>query len=191
LASAGFRFADKLLDRLRGGYARRRADYLHLCEGAWTAQQIAAQIVAEFAVIVAYIKTKDPIVNDTDAVYPPHLNLAAQASLTLMNRSADLPRFAKALADEVRLNRQHLIQVIVWRALAIHSDKLWRDLGPPPVIQLPALNELLDRRLRAVEQMHFNVNSAGLTDQNRQWTVRNAKGPCEEPQARVPARRYR
>ena len=129
IATAGFNF-EKLVNRLRGGYVRRRAEYLTHQSGGWTAGKLAAQLKAELAVVADYLKSKDALIKGTESTTPAHLNLTLTAIETLTGHSIDLPRFAKVQEEYYRANREYWVSQIVWRAVAIHSDKTWKTWVP-------------------------------------------------------------
>jgi hypothetical protein len=196
-AQTGLNFQDSVA-RLQGAYLRRRAEYLHKQNSGRNAGSLAAQLTAELTVIRDYIKGKDSLVKGTEPTVPLHLELKSQAAMTIMlDPPDDAPRAAKAWEDDYRLNRKNWMSQIVWRAVTVHSDKLWKSSASPPVLERSALDEILDRRLHAVELMHCNVNSSGLQvgtaervwkidgSHNEQWTdgmmVRNFEYPALPP----------
>jgi hypothetical protein len=183
-ASAGLDFK-KLVDRFRGGYVRRRAEFLHgdTATTSWNASKLASQITAEMAAIKTYLDGKGAIINNNDPATPFHLDLQVEAFL--ITQSIDNGAFGQRMFDgvlkELLTNRADAVYQIVWRALAIQSGKLWEALGPPPRLHQAALDELLDRRLRMLEQMHCCVNSHGFGDTaGRPWKVSGPTGPWED-----------
>ncbi len=80
IAAAGLDFK-KSGDRFRGGYVRRRAEFLHAQSATLTASKLAAQIKAEMAVVLGYIAGKKALINDTDTAATTHLNLKSEAGL--------------------------------------------------------------------------------------------------------------
>lgn len=160
------------LGRLQGAYARRRVASLHGAQATWDVKRLAKQVNDEIGVVTTYIKGKKSITDATDSKTPQHLDLV-QAAKDL--RSTD-PRVTSAIAARYASDRSTLIPQIAWRALTVHFDQLWTDLAP--TLNEPALDELLDRRLRVIEQMTCNVN--GGLDTPRSWSVSAAAGPWKD-----------
>ena len=179
ITTKGFDFKKKQGDRLRGAYVRRRAEYLHLHNSSWSVNRIAGQLKSEIVAIQDYIAAKDPLINDTENAPLGHLELRIGAALITL--SIDHGSFGQTFFDgirkEARANRVRWVIQIVWRAVAISSDVMWQSLGPPPRIAQAALDEILDRRLRVVEMMHFWVNSAGYGHLGRLWKISGPNGP--------------
>lgn len=178
LATAGFDFK-KAVDRLRGAYVRRRGDFLHSRNSALSANQIATQIKAELAEVQTYLAGKDALINDTENRTAKHYDLKIGTALVTMGMLERVSPeiFFNALLKEARALRIERLPQIVWRAVAIHSDVLWKSSGPSPQLQVDALDEILDRRLCAVEQMQFTVNSFGFGKYRRDWKVQGPTGP--------------
>ena len=176
-AAAGLDFT-KPLDRLRGAYIRRRVDALHHDNSTWDATKLASQVKTEMAAVADYLTRKAPLLNNTDAGNPGHIDLKVGAALITL--SIDNGSFGQRMFDglekQARANRQAWVTQIVWRAVAMHGDVLWKALAPPKLAE-PALDEMLDRRLHAVEMMHFVVNSAGFGHLGRPWQVSGPTGP--------------
>jgi hypothetical protein len=181
IAKVGLDFK-KQIDRFRGDYVRRRATVLNVTNPAFNAPKIATQIKAEMAVIQTYLASKQAIVDDTDTAPIRHLDLKIEAALVTVVAASETfqQRYFDALVKELRTTRADAIMQIVWRAAAIHGDLLWKTLGPPPQLQQAALDELLDRRLGAIEQMQFNVNSLGFGKGWRSWKVEGPAGPWRD-----------
>jgi hypothetical protein len=181
-ANAGLDFK-KLVDRFRGAYTRRRAEFLHAANTSWNASKLASQITAEMAVIKTYLDSKSGIVNNNDPAATFHLDLKIEAGLITLsvNNGAFGQRLFDVVLKELLTKRADAVAQIVWRALAIQSGQLWKSLGPPPQLQQAALDELLDRRLRMLEQMHCSVNSGGFPNTpGRPWKVSGPAGPWED-----------
>jgi hypothetical protein len=154
------------VERLRGACALERARFLFAQPGAsWTANTLAARLKAELAEIQRYIKSKNALIAGTETMTPPHLNLKDEAGLASSRTSA-----VTALEKEYRANRRLWVCQIVWRAVAIHAE-LWKA-GDPPKLEETALDEVLDRRIRVIEQMDCNVNGGVPSpDVPRSWKV--------------------
>ncbi|HEU4796412.1 MAG TPA: hypothetical protein VFT02_12320, partial [Pyrinomonadaceae bacterium] len=186
IATTGFDFK-KSIDQHRGAYVRRRGDFLHKLNSTWSADRLATQLKAELTVVQNYIAGKDPLINGTETTSAPHLDLKIGSFLltNIMVKAREVSEtfqsqyFEKAL-KELRAKRVEAVNQIVWRAVMIHSDVLWKSLGPPPQLQEPALNEILDRRLSTIEQMHITVNSFGHGLGSRTWEVAGPTGPWRD-----------
>ena len=178
IARAGLDFK-KSIDRFRGDYVRRRAAFLHAANATWNAAKIAAQIRAEMAVVDTYLAGKKPILDNADPATPFHLDLKVQSALIMLSATNGTwgNLFFEGLLKDLLRVRADAVSQIVWRAVGIHSGALWKSLGPPPELHKAALDELLDRRLRMVEHMHCNVNSAGFGKFGRPWVVQGPTGP--------------
>lgn len=162
--------------RLQGAFARRRAELHHKAHGDWDAAKLSFQLIAEMNLVRAYIFVKEPLINGTETVTPPHLDLKDAARI----KTGYDQKLVDAKEQEYRTNRREWVEQIVWRAVAIHPA-LWKTTVPTPSLQTGALDEILDRRLRAVEQLHCNVNSGGVevSPANRTWKVTHG-GPWED-----------
>lgn len=188
LATSGLNFK-KSEDRLRADYAMRRAHFLHNKNAAWDATRLSNQIKAEQTGILQYLDTKRTLIAGTESVKPTHLDLKAVAKYRTRTGSpaidGNIKRIEQIGEEIFRSDRRSWVPQIVWRAVAIH-DALWSSLGPPPKLALAALDELLDRRLRAIEQIVCNVNAfVGLPQYldppNRtSWSVGGPNGPWKD-----------
>ena len=178
IATKGFDFK-KSIDRHRGAYVRRRGEFLHKHNTTWTGDRLATQLKAEIAVVQNYIAGKDPLINDTETKPAKHLELKTAAALVTLSidNGAFGERFFNGILKDIRTKRIEALAQIVWRAVMVHSDLLWKTLGPPPQLQETALDELLDRRLSAIEQMHITVNTCGFVRDQRPWQVQGPQGP--------------
>jgi len=159
------------VERLRGACALERAKLLAAQPGtSWTANTLATRLKAEMTEVQKYIKSKDKLVAGAETKAPSHLDLQQQASFI-----AKQVNVFTALEREYRANRKLWICQIVWRAVVIHPE-LWKN-SDPPKLEETALDEVLDRRIRAIEQMDCNVNG-GVTsaDVSRMWQVTAASG---------------
>jgi hypothetical protein len=180
IATTGLDFK-KSNDRLKGACVKRRANRLHDLNTSWSAAKLATQLKAELTAITDYIKTKDTLIAGTETTQPAHLDLRDVAYAVSGMGSFAKP-FVEAGEKEYRANRTRWISQIVWRAVAIHTD-LWENEGYPPKLAEAALNEILDRRLRAVEQMTCNVNAphgAQLKTIDRTWKISGPNGPWRD-----------
>jgi hypothetical protein len=178
-ATSGLDFENRL-SRLRGAFVRRRGTFLNAQHSDWNAEKLSSQIKAELGAVDSYLKTKDSIIDGTETVSPRHLDLKVQANY---HASSDA-NMRSALEQLYRSFRHHWIQDIVWRAVAIHNE-LWKSPHTPPKLETVALDELVDRRLRAVEQMTSNVNAVwtlgvGLSPFTRTWIISGPTGPWKD-----------
>jgi len=161
-------------DRLQAGYVRRRAEPLHKQRPSADGLDLALDITKERLDITTYITQKAlDLLQDKDTKKPTHLDLATMSKVTV---SSDATK--GALEKTYRSNRLTWVRQIVWRAMTIHSDILWSTTKPPK-LETEALDEILDRRLRTVEQLHCNVNSGGVSigTKGRTWKVAGPGGP--------------
>ena len=163
-------------DRVVAGFVRRRAEQLHTAKPSADGLDLAVNIMAERAIIMSYITQRfDDFLQDHDTRAPKHLDLGVMSKVTTSDDSSD------TLKKEYRTNRSDWIWNIVWRAMIVHSDLLWKSTTPPRELATEALDEILDRRLRTVEQLHCNVNSGGIATATsapeRKWKVDGPGGP--------------
>ena len=169
---------NKPIDRLQGAYVQREATRIHQLHGSWSAIKVASQLKEELAQIAAYVKSKDALIAGTEKTQPAHLDLRDSADIFSGMGSFTQP-FVEAQEKLYRVNRAVWVPQIVWRAVAIHAT-LWES-EMPPRLAIEALDEILDRRLRAVEQLHCNVNSGGMalgtSSPQRTWKVQGPNGP--------------
>ena len=161
-------------DRLQAGYLRRRAPQLLKQKPGSTGLDLALDITKERLDINNYITQRAlDFFKDQDPRSPKHLDLATMSKVTVSSDSSK-----DALEKTYRSNRLTWMRQIVWRAMMIHADLLWSNTTPPK-LQTEALDEVLDRRLRTVEQLHCNVNSGGIAlgTRGRTWKVDGPGGP--------------
>lgn len=171
----------KPIDRLQGACVRSRVTRQNKLNSSWNADKLAAQVAAELAVIADYIKSKDKLIAGTETVKPAHLDLLDEAN-AISGMGSFSQAYVEAGEKEYRANRIRWVAQIVWRAVALHPD-LWESEGSPPKLAKVALDEILDRRLRAVEQMNCNVNGAHgamLQTIQRTWDVSGPTGPWKD-----------
>jgi hypothetical protein len=148
-------------DRVVGFYVRRRAVFLAGQNPGWAGDQLAVALMGERATIMGYITQKlAALVTGPDSATPRHLDLAAQAQALVGQGSLAAAALAGGWQKIYTTNRTDWIWQIVWRAMAIHGSDLWKSATPPRELQQAALDELLDRRLHAVERMTCTVNAA-------------------------------
>jgi hypothetical protein len=165
--------------RVQGFYVRRRAIKLAVQNPRWDASQLTLQLMAERAIIASYVTAKmATLLKGPDPKSPLHLDLATMAKVTTASSAAT----AFARAETYRITRIDWISTIIWRALAIHDDVFWKSTVPPREIATDALDEMVDRRLRVVERMTYNVNSGGqfLSTSSRAWSVAGPRGPWKD-----------
>ena len=171
-ATQGLDFMEKR-DRFIGAYVTRRANKLHQQKPSATGAELAAHLLKEQQTIKNYIGHKlAELIKGPDPKTPAHLDL------TVMANVGNVASHTKTiLQSQYVMNRLEWIWNIVWRATMIHDDLLWKT--PATALETVALDELLDRRLHAVEQLYCNVNSGGvqLSTNDRQWKVASHKGP--------------
>ena len=172
-ATNGLDFMEKR-DRFIGAYVTRRVDKLLKQKPSATASELATQILKEQQTIKTYIAQKNKeLVTGPDPRSPAHLDLKVMADVSA---SAAVATKAALLKSYIA-SRAGWIWNIVWRATMIHDDLLWKTTATQ--LETVALDELLDRRIHAVEQLHCNVNSGGveLSTLDRKWKVAGPNGP--------------
>ena len=171
--------------RLRAWFVWTRANAQ---KGQLSGSALFTQVKEEHDKVIAYVETKlgpgpkyttGPLVpvrrkeSPADGS-PPHLDLldlARQRSDDPTDLSDDTnPRVKLILkrAEQFTAQRVRFVLQIVWRAAAIEADTVL-GTSSPSAIDTDAMDEILNRRLRAVERMSLNVSSQefmmGLGDQ--------------------------
>ncbi|HXQ69726.1 MAG TPA: hypothetical protein VN844_04545 [Pyrinomonadaceae bacterium] len=171
----------KAEDKVQAGYIRRRAEQLNKQKPSADALDLALDITKERHDISTFLGNKllQILINDTDPKKPKHLDLATMSKVTVSSDSTKA-----ALEKTYRTNRWDWMWHIVWRAMIVHSDVLWKPTATFRTLQTDALEEILDRRLRTVEQLHCNVNSGGVATSpmspDRKWKVDGPGGPWKD-----------
>jgi hypothetical protein len=165
-------------DRVVGFYVRRRAVFLAAQNPGWDGDQLAVALMGERATVMGYLTKKlTALVKGPDSTAPAHLDLAAQARAQF-GQGPFSDMLGSNLQKTYTTNRFDWISQIVWRAMAIHGSDLWKSATPPRSLQETALDELVDRRLRAVERMTCTVNAAM---DSRSWQpVTSVQGPWKD-----------
>lgn len=180
-----FKEATKSLDfttqanRVVGAFLRRRAVQLVAQRPAADLLDLTVELKAEQAVITSFATDRIlQLVQGADTTLPPHFNLDSVSDIYVNTNSATNVIEAN-LKGQYRFRRQTWIWQIVWGAMTIHGDQLWKSHTPLHELEVVALTALVDHRLRAVEIMHYLVNTgghaAGLSD--RKWSVSGVAGP--------------
>jgi hypothetical protein len=79
------------------------------------------------------------------------------------------------------LVRRERVRQIVWRAAALHPE-LWSsaDSALTADLRLPAMNEIVDRRLRVVEQLSYHDDTRDFPVSAAKWTISGAGGPWKD-----------
>jgi len=158
------------LDLHRAFFVWRRADTLGTKYSNWVSeanqQTLKSRISLEFDEVEQYLKDKIgtpkspgpllPVLGGTGDANPPHLDLKDLA----WQRTTETPTSTAVTTrakDNTRLRRIRVL-FIVWRAAGIH-DELWAESADKKsaILTRTMANQLLDRRLRLIERMHFNI----------------------------------
>jgi hypothetical protein len=144
------------VDRHRGFFVWRRAELI--VAGArieWTLASLVTRVLSEHAQVNDYVsaKVKALSIGGHDKS-PPHLDLHDVVKAKIGRRDAVI----NAREKKYRAKRVARIRAIAWRAAGIH-DTLWNGPADPTIstLDVDALEELVDRRLRIVERMNFQV----------------------------------
>jgi hypothetical protein len=163
----------------RGFFAYRRADVIGSRDRSWVRDTLAQnrlkeRVVGEYGALLDYLGARvgsafapGPVLAGEGD--PPHLDLADVACIHVLETPTafeDVLDDRGAGGDVKRRAWQYLTQrwerchAIVWRAAAIHPD-LWEPFVDELDVQLreAAMDEVLDRRLRVVERMSYQVSS--------------------------------
>jgi hypothetical protein len=173
--------AEMLEDRDKAWFICKRAEAIGHRHPTFDKQTLADRVEAQFDRIVTYINSKlganaplngyaEPGGDGSGDVSKPfesspthHFDLDDIAQ----TRRNELMPLGKR--DEFRSQRHRAVRTIAWHAAGLY-DELWTDPNDPPnnrvfgdgsTLNVPALDELLDRRLRSVERMRLQLNSEG------------------------------
>lgn len=169
--------------RHMGFFVHRRAAWIGEDQGWIThayEQNLRDRVGNELDQVIAYVAGKlgnednrGPLWGGTDPTSPNHLDLADVARTHTSMTSAPKGRRSQYLE-----RRRKRVEAIAYRATALH-DELWT----PPLDQLTAtlktaeLDLLLDRRLRSVERLDFEIASAAALGKRNAWQLADADGP--------------
>jgi hypothetical protein len=150
-------------------FIRRRAAYHGAGHPAWEQEpgqpKIKTRIEPELNAVAAYIDGKlktstapGPLGGSSGGPAPAHLDLADLARRKVLDKATDAP--VKNRVEDAVSRRRERVGTIVRRAAGLH-DVLWNTAAPiaAPALITDAMDEILDRRLRSVERMNFNVAS--------------------------------
>lgn len=207
------RRAKHVLDRHRAFFVWRRALALSIEYPDWNFDQLKTRLHAEFEQIQALTLTtlgnrKRPArllpgKSGIPDITPNHLDLRDIARVRTSDSSTD-KRVRKRFGCFERLRRARG-QAVVWRAAALAPTReIWATPVPGEKAKLKSrsvslsggatnsvtvgpIYEYLDRRLRVVERMHFNVATARSGSfcrhgamGSRRWKVQGPKGPWKD-----------
>lgn len=173
------------IDRHRGFFLRRRAEMLGSKHLDWVApsqgpayKTLSDQIESDFTAVQSYVDmkigngaSKGQITDGTDPHSPPHLDLTDLAKVKTTTSVAS----AKTNAANYRQRRKNRAQNIIWRAAGIETE-LWDGT----TLKQDAFDEILDRRLRAVERMNLQVSEASVLGGGANWNRTGAHGPWKD-----------
>lgn len=173
-------------DRHRGFFVYRRAASIGSHRQDWIDEpgqpRLIARIEAEIDALEGYLarrlgtrRAPGPLGGGTDPVAPAHLDLADVARPQTTTKQAVID----ANVAEYRRLRRTRAQTIIYRAAAIHSEP-WTPATEPPALREAALDEVVDRRLRAVERMSFQIGNPATLGRSggRKWRgLVDADGP--------------
>lgn len=180
-------------DRHRGFFVWRRAAFLGERNSSWVEEAnqttLKARIESEYTEVEAYLTRKIgtqsspgpllPVLGGSGDVDPPHLDLADVARRKVSERASS--RTVRRRARRFTNLRKERVIAIVWRAAALH-DELWQPAADnrTATLRQADMDEILARRLRAVERMNFNVASAGALGGRGRWRLTGNRGPWQD-----------
>ncbi len=168
---------ERLLEgRQKAWFVFRRTELMGARHSDWDQAELVTRVLAQFNKIEAFLASKlgpsgslagfaesggsSSATNMEAFTSSPshHLDLANLAIVLTGGTS-------EGLQDDYRRDRYVAVRAIVWHA-AGHHDEVWSAGGDGDVLNEKALNELLDRRLRTVERMRYQVNGGGYAKEN-------------------------
>jgi hypothetical protein len=177
--------------RHRGYFVWRRARFLGERNASWVSEAnqttLKNRVDSEYGAVETFLQAKigtrdapGPLYGGTDPVSPAHLDLDDVARVYIGDRAESSS--VRRRKRDYREARRLFTQAIIWRAAAI-EDEIWEPSadGRSATLKTAALNELIDRRLRLVERMAYNVASASALGGAR-WprTLPGATGPWRD-----------
>ena len=172
-------FANSALDCHRGTFlSRRAADTVAQPQNdTVSAAELSARILLEFDQVDDFVElTVSLLRTGRDPLVPPHLDLSefAKAWTTMPD---SVSRFLEGHYLKRRLER---IREIAWRAAAVEFS-LWIGASGAAAIMNPVrLDELVLRRLRAVERLEFHVGRNRLVGDPVRFTGAGPHGPWND-----------
>ncbi len=136
----------------------------------------AGQVANFLTARIGTTEARKPYWGGSDPATPPHLELGVAQSANIddgplvgpfvtdvpESLGADNPTELQLRTIAAVDRRREQTTAIVWRAAAIHAD-LWDYSDPAnPLLKQAALDKLLDRRLRFVEQVRYLLSTGAL-----------------------------
>lgn len=190
----------KQLDEHRGFFVVRRAWWL-LAHGpaAWASESghttLIGRIDSEFTALEAYANAKlgtpahpGPLTGGSGDVNPPHLDLADVArrrpgdpSTTMAAAVGSRGNAVQRRAGTFITERRARALTIVWRGAGIHDD-LWEPAADlhTATLRAAAMDEILDRRLHAVERMNYQISRSDVMGAHRLDMSAGPHGPWRD-----------
>jgi hypothetical protein len=178
------KFSKLAMDRHKGFFVRRRATTLGCANASWVSESshtsLKKRIDNEYTQLEAFLKTKaaalDPTNGGTD-LSPPHLDLH---DLAKPKTTTSASTVASKEAD-ARRRRTARVSGIGWRAAAIHPS-MWQGAATSTTATLnqPALHDIIDRRLRMVERMNFQISRAEALGGSWAFSGGGPTGPWQD-----------
>jgi hypothetical protein len=173
------------LDRHKGFFVWRRAKALGDANPVWVAAtgqpDLRKRVLFEFDLLETFLTTKakslDPTKGGTDLT-PSHLDLHDFAK-PKYSTSASV---VKDKEQASRIRRAYWVRAIGWRAAAIHADKVWQggSNSTTATLQDKPLGEIIDRRLRLLERMSYQISRADILGGWWAFTGSGATGPWKD-----------
>ncbi len=158
-------------DRHKAWFIFRRAELIGHRHSSFKAADLVGPVGAQFDKIVTYLDGKIGIGGPLNGFFEPGGQSSATADqeftsdsthhLDLANVAIAMKGGTSALQEEIfRGQRWKGVRAIVWHAAGLH-DELWSNGGDGATLNTLALDEILDRRLRSIERMRYQVNGDG------------------------------
>jgi hypothetical protein len=187
----------KRFDAHKGFFVVRRARWL-LAHGpaAWGTEPSHATVIgrvdSEFAALEDYTnrrlgtpKAPGPILTGTGDRSPVHLDVtdiarrrSTDPAVTVAQALATRDTPVKRLVVDILTERRERAMAVIWRAGGIHAN-LWQAAADlrTATLREAAMDEVLDRRLHAVERMSYQISRADAMGANRINTSAGPHGP--------------
>jgi hypothetical protein len=145
------------IDRHVAFFIYRRALFLASIRADWRTapyDALKARLDVERQQVDGFIRTKGLTgIGPFDDKSPPHFDLRMIAKTKGSTPWDVQHKYERGYVKE----REERVHAICWRAAAIHKGLWSPDWSSESQLDRPALNELLDRRLRAVERMAYTI----------------------------------
>jgi hypothetical protein len=178
---------EQLDDRHKAWFIFRRTEIIGARHTNFVATDLIPLVEAQFDQVDTYVTDKIGPTGPLNEFAEPGGKSSASSSQPFSwdpDFHFDLANIAITIVGKTSANREdgfrqdrwRTVRSIVWHAAGLY-DGLWSGNGDGAVLNQAAMDEILDRRLRTVERMRLQVNSA-LTESGTPRSPNNSgRGP--------------